>query len=141
MSWNPEDLKAFEDLYGGKSAPTHVISAFMHGAEYGRMRKADPLEPQRWECEVVFKAREVDQTVGSQFAWAIDAHDPAAGSECEQARAKLGFDSTGRVWFADATAYDLAEALRYVATTLSLSDYHRNDLNRAADRLAGPKEE
>ena len=88
-----------------------------------------PEQPkvQRWECEVTFGAQG-----GADYIWKTWASSHGGQGK---ARVKLGFDSTGRVWFADKDAQRLADRLRS-APSLPISIA---DLNAAADRLAGPE--
>src|ERR1700682_5068198 len=65
----------------------------------------EPPKPvrQKWECEAVMIAHEA---TGSWEPYATSAHRGSLTHE--RARCKLGFDDSGRVWFADQRAKELA---------------------------------
>ena len=97
-----------------------------------------PEQPkvQMWECEAVMC---VDS--GENEPWVSHwRRTSVAQGDQVKARAKLGFDSTGRVWMADTDAQYLARCLRdYARNWDAISEPSRETLKLAAHRLAGPE--
>lgn len=95
-----------------------------------------PKRPQRWEVEAVFWGDDIPRREPGVLRVEM------ANGVISCARAKLGFDDGGRVWFSDEDAKRLAEALRFAANYYDQKGWARwvNELRQAADRLAGPEE-
>ena len=97
-----------------------------------------PEQPkvQMWECEAVMCVNS-----GETEPWVSHwRRTSVAKGDQVKARAKLGFDSTGRVWMEDAHAQYLARCLRdYARNWDAISEPSRETLKLAAHRLAGPE--
>ena len=98
----------------------------------------EPPQPvrQRWECEAILCL--MPRGDGGESALVFHSGIPYADSYV-RARCKLGFDDSGRVWFADQRTQYLAGVLRTHAW--GATDIHRAAIVEAADRLAGPEKD